>query len=94
VAVLAAALLLIATSASAYAQGFASAPGSPFATGSQWTPSNPGPPALGDFSGDGALDVVVSSLSGGAPTDSMSLLVGDWQGALSVAPGYPVPVFI
>jgi hypothetical protein len=82
--------LLIAAHASA--QGFVSAPGSPFATGSQWFPSNPGPPLLGDFNGDGALDVVVSSLSGGAPTESMSLLLGDGRGALSVAPGYPVPV--
>ncbi len=59
--------------------GLRPAPGSPFATGG----SRPASLAVGDFNGDGRLDVAVANQSSG----DVSLLLGDGQGRLRPATG-------
>ena len=63
--------------------GFSPAKGSPF-------PAGPAPNdlALGDFNGDGYLDVAVANHS----IQRVSVLLGDGKGGLSLAPGSPFPV--
>jgi len=63
------------------AQNFVNATGSPVAVG-----TNPNNVGVGDFNGDGILDLAVPNPG----SDNVSILLGDGKGGF--APGFPVPV--
>ena len=63
--------------------GFTAAPGSPFAVG-----NDPLSVAVGDFNGDGKLDLATANYSG----DNVTVLLGNGSGGFSAAPGSPFAV--
>jgi hypothetical protein len=63
--------------------GFTAAPGSPLAAG-----SNPHSVAVGDFNGDGKLDLTIAN----AGSNNVTVLLGNGTGGFTVAPGSPFPV--
>jgi uncharacterized protein (TIGR03437 family) len=63
--------------------GFSAAPGSPFAAG-----SDPTSIALGDFNGDGKLDLAASN----GDSNSVTVLLGNGSGGFSASPGSPFTV--
>ncbi len=63
--------------------GFSPAPGSPFAAG-----ANPTSVAVGDFNGDGKLDLAVTN----AGSNGVTVLLGNGSGGFSPAPGSPISV--
>ena len=65
------------------AGGFAAAPGSPFAVG-----TNPESVAVGDFNGDGKLDIVTAN----SGDNTITVLLGDGTGGFAAAPGSPFAV--
>jgi uncharacterized protein (TIGR03437 family) len=65
------------------AGGFAAAPGSPFAVG-----TTPASVAVGDFNGDGKLDLVTAN----ANSNNLTVLLGNGAGGFAAAPGSPVAV--
>src|SRR5260370_1405911 len=64
---------------------FTEAAGSPIPVG-----TTPADVVMGDFNGDGKLDLAVAN----AFSDNMSILLGDGTGGFVAAPGSPVPVAI
>src|ERR1041384_1604031 len=63
--------------------GFSPAAGSPFSVG-----THPWSVSMGDFNGDGALDLTTTNLV----TDNVSLLLGNGSGSFSAAAGSPFAV--
>jgi hypothetical protein len=63
--------------------GFAAAPGSPFAAGSE-----PGSVIAGDFNGDGFADLAIANTTG----NNVSVLLGNGAGGFTGAPGSPFAV--
>ena len=61
--------------------GFSPAPGSPVTAG-----NNPQSVAVGDFNGDGIVDLAVTNYL----SNNMNILMGDGHGGFSPAPGSPV----
>src|ERR1700683_4293496 len=74
--------ILLALSAAANAQ-FTPAPGSPFPVGSL-----PQFVAMGDFNGDGKLDLATANYE----ADTITVLLGDGRGGFTPAPGSPFAV--
>ncbi len=73
--------ILLALSTAAFGQ-FTAAPGSPFPAG-----TGPGSVAVGDFNGDGKLDLAIAD----ARSDSLTVLLGNGTGGFTAAPGSPFP---
>ena len=63
--------------------GFAAAPGSPFAVG-----TNPRGLAAGDFNGDGIQDLAVANFG----SNNVTVLLGNGSGGFGPAPGSPIAV--
>ncbi len=62
---------------------FTAAPGSPFSVG-----TDPHIAAVGDFNGDGKLDLAVTN----ANDNTLSILLGNGSGGFTPAPGSPITV--
>ena len=78
------AINLLAFSATAYAQ-FTPAPGSPFSVGTA-----PISVAVGDFNGDGELDLAIANEG----PNTVTVLLGTGTGGFTTAPGSPFPAGI
>ena len=76
--------ILLALSGAANAQ-FTQAPGSPFPTG--WSADSV---AVGDFNGDGKLDLAI--VNGNGSFNSVTVLLGNGTGGFTAAPGSPFTV--
>jgi hypothetical protein len=66
---------------------FTPAPGSPVAAG-----GTPMALAVGDFNGDGKLDLAVANWGVASSPNNVAILLGNGNGTFTAAPGSPVPV--